>query len=234
MDVVKSLVTIGITSSSRILGIFAHPDDETVFTAGFLQKAVALKVNLNLIYLTSGEKSTQRNGLSATDDLGKVRQHELAHAMKIIGIQEHSFADFPDGELANQKAQLTNHLSRILLEVKPHFVITLEPQGISGHLDHITVAAVITSLYNKPIFDFSLIHATIDPTHYQPRSLYDRTQIVPVTQPNLRIKLTSDEVDRKIACFKAHQSQFRVNAAYINKWRSRNLLEYEYFRLVAE
>lgn len=62
-----------------------------------------------------------------------------------MGVKKVHFLDFLDGTLSNNLYhKLADKIEGHLKKLKPHTVITFEPLGVSGHIDHITVSMVTT------------------------------------------------------------------------------------------
>ncbi len=129
-----------------IVGIFAHPDDETFGSGGTLAKLA----KTNDVYLLCATKGEIGQNFYKKGDLQKMRMQELRNAAKVLGIKKVFFLGFTDGTLSNGlyhklAAKITTHLK----ELKPEIILTFEPQGVSGHIDHITVSMVSSYVFWK-------------------------------------------------------------------------------------
>jgi LmbE family N-acetylglucosaminyl deacetylase len=121
-------------------------------------------------------------------------------------------------------------------DFNPHFVLTLEPDGIYGHPDHVALTKVVTTIFKKTNSAFKLIYATVDSNYYQPsegsrKMAKDPDSIKPL-KPNLVLKLSLVDSYKKLKALRAHRSQFQVNYKFIKKWHSRKLIRTEMFYLV--
>ena len=86
----------------RVLGIFAHPDDETICVGGTLAKYASTGADIRVVSLTKGEAGQIRDASAATRaTLRAVRETELAAAGKELGLTETRCLDHPDGGLAH-------------------------------------------------------------------------------------------------------------------------------------
>jgi len=140
----------------RLLAIFAHPDDESLFCAGTLAKYAALGHEVYLICATRGEQGRIRHPvIEATaypkgEALGKLREKELEAACAILGIRPPIFLNYQDSgyplevALANPTGFIHQDLQQIedtlldhLIQIQPQVVIGFDPQGYYGHADHI-------------------------------------------------------------------------------------------------
>jgi LmbE family N-acetylglucosaminyl deacetylase len=130
----------------RVLGIFAHPDDETLCAGGTFAKYASAGAEVRVVSLTKGEAGQIRDASTATrSTLRAVREKELDAAGKELGLTETRCLDYPDGGLSEIDSQiLVGVASELLIEVDPDVVVTFGPDGFSGHPDHIAVGAAVT------------------------------------------------------------------------------------------
>lgn len=131
-----------------VVAVFAHPDDEAFGPAGTLAK-FSKTHDVYILCATDGEAG--KNSLSETErKLSDVRKHELLTSAKILGVKKVFFLGFEDGTLSNNLYhKLAAKIEGKLKELKPEIVITFEPHGISGHIDHITVSFVTTFIVKR-------------------------------------------------------------------------------------
>ncbi len=135
----KSLV-----GSGPIAAIFAHPDDEAFGPAGTLAQ-LSIDYETYVICATYGEA-----GEGQHSNLAEVRAEELKVSAKILGIKKVYFLGFKDGTLSNSLYhKLAEKIERILKKLKPSTIITFEPRGISGHIDHITISMVSSFVFER-------------------------------------------------------------------------------------
>lgn len=121
-----------------IFGIFAHPDDEAFGPGGTLA-LFAQKNDVYVICATSGETATG----TIDKNLGKIRREELRKSCKDLGVKKVFFLGFTDGTLCNNVYQeLAEKIEKILKAYKAQTLITFEPHGVSGHIDHIVMSMV--------------------------------------------------------------------------------------------
>jgi LmbE family N-acetylglucosaminyl deacetylase len=131
----------------RLLGIFAHPDDETLCAGGTFAKHASAGAEVRVVSLTKGGAGQIRDASAATRaTLTAVRAKELDAAGNELGLTETRCFDYPDGELAGiDSGTLVRLVSTLLVEIDPDVVITFAPDGFSGHPDHIAVGAAVTA-----------------------------------------------------------------------------------------
>jgi len=131
----------------RLLGIFAHPDDETLCAGGTFAKYASAGAEVGVISFTKGGAGQIRDASAATRaTLRAVREQELDAAGKELGITQTRCLDYPDGGLSEIDNQILIRLaSQLLSEFEPDVVITFGLDGFSGHPDHIAVGAAVTT-----------------------------------------------------------------------------------------
>lgn len=131
-----------------VVGIFAHPDDEAFGPSGTLAK-LARENDIYLICATNGDAATGKHD----PQLGEIRKEELRKSANILGIKEVFFLECKDGTLCNNiYFELADAISPILKKLTPWLVITLEPRGVSGHIDHMVVTMVTNFVCQKLSF----------------------------------------------------------------------------------
>ena len=141
-------MTFAAEQRLKLMGVLAHPDDESLGIGGALAKYAGEGVETYLVTATRGERG--RFGESGEkpppDVVGRAREAELREAAKVLGVREVNFLDYKDGDLdqvnvAEAVARIADHLRR----VKPHVVITFGPEGAYGHPDHIAISQLATA-----------------------------------------------------------------------------------------
>jgi LmbE family N-acetylglucosaminyl deacetylase len=138
-----------VNKQFTILGIFAHPDDETFGPGATLAKYAAAGNKVALITATRGQAG-QTSGQCIEKDLGLQREAELRSAAHVLGITDLTILDFFDGTLNEHQLPLMKKLIATEADrIQPDVVITHEPSGISMHLDHIAVHKAVVQLYDE-------------------------------------------------------------------------------------
>ena len=122
----------------RLLGLFAHPDDETFCAGGTLAKYVAAGAEAMVVSFTRGEAGQIRDTDVATRrTLGEVRAAEMQAACELLGVQHVECLDFGDGQLARLDPQLiTAEAVEIIRTFRPDVVLTAGEDGAYAHPDH--------------------------------------------------------------------------------------------------
>lgn len=138
-----------------LVAVFAHPDDEAFGPAGTLA-TFAKSHNVYLLCATKGEEGGKNKKIA------QIRQKELLASAKILGIKKVYFLGFKDGTLCNNLYhKLAVKIEEKLKELKPDLIITFEPRGISGHIDHMVVSMVTTYVYKRLKFIKKLLYYCI-------------------------------------------------------------------------
>lgn len=140
----------------RLLAIFAHPDDEVFACGGTLARAAAEGHDVHLVCATRGEEgeivdpAIDAASHPKGDARGKLREGELHDACRALGIHEPIFLDHHDSGfpievgLANPRAFMNQDLKAVerqlldvMQELEPDVLVTFDPHGMYGHIDHI-------------------------------------------------------------------------------------------------
>jgi N-acetyl-1-D-myo-inositol-2-amino-2-deoxy-alpha-D-glucopyranoside deacetylase len=141
-----------------LLAIFAHPDDEAFACGGTLAKYAAQGHDVFLICATRGEEGEiihpeiEAKKYPKGTARGKLREGELTEACQALGIHppiflNHADSGFPiEVGLNNPKAfmnqdifSLEKELLEHITKLNPDILITFDPHGMYGHIDHITI-----------------------------------------------------------------------------------------------
>lgn len=145
----------------RVILVHAHPDDESINNGATMAALVDAGAKVTLVTCTRGEEGEilvpELAHLAATesDGLGVHRETELADAMKALGVADHRFLggerrQYRDsgmmGTVPNKRSEnfwnapleeAATDLMQVIVEVKPHILITYDEFGGYGHPDHI-------------------------------------------------------------------------------------------------
>ena len=158
--------------SPRLLFVHAHPDDETLTTGATIAHYVARGARVQVVTCTLGEEGEvigdrwAHLAVDNADQLGGFRIGELTAALRALGVDEPIFLGgagrWRDSGMAGtparhhqrfidaEPAESVGALVAIIRELRPHVVVTYDPNGGYGHPDHIhthevTMAAVAAS-----------------------------------------------------------------------------------------
>jgi LmbE family N-acetylglucosaminyl deacetylase len=133
-----------------VLGVWAHPDDETYLMAGLMAHGVRSGARVACVTATRGEEGSWDEERWPTAELGKVRQAELMACLAVLGVEEHTWLDYHDGTCdAVDPAVGTARIQAIIDDVRPDSILTFGPDGMTGHSDHKAVCAWTTEAFNR-------------------------------------------------------------------------------------
>jgi LmbE family N-acetylglucosaminyl deacetylase len=137
--------------SMRILGVFAHPDDETFCAGGSFARYIAAGAEAMVVSATRGEAGQIRAPSVATRrTLGDVREQELLLACQRLGVQHAVCLNYGDGMLKDvDQEELIRQVADIIRAFRPDVVITFGSDGGYGHPDHIAISAATTAAYMR-------------------------------------------------------------------------------------
>jgi LmbE family N-acetylglucosaminyl deacetylase len=201
----------------RILSILAHPDDESFVVGGTAGWAATRGDSMALVTATrGGAGKTGQPPLCTQAELPAVRERELRTACAILGIADLTLLDYPDRELATAPvAEIREALVAVVRRVRPHVVITFDPNGTNLHPDHIAISR----------FTMDAVTAAADPRwfpasgapHTTPRLLWTppaapwqsaATMAAPADTPGSDVLLdVSPWASRKADALRAHRTQ---------------------------
>lgn len=131
---------------ARILGVFAHPDDEVFCAGGTLARWTALGGEAMVLSATRGEAGQIQDPFAATRaTLGAVREGELRASCARLGVRLVECLDYHDGSLSEaNENELAWEVAARIYQFEPNVVITFGPDGATGHPDHIAISAATT------------------------------------------------------------------------------------------
>jgi LmbE family N-acetylglucosaminyl deacetylase len=129
--------------------IVAHPDDEAFFMSGTIAKYTKQGHDVYLLCATKGEEGEQHTDKDVRQ-VHEIREEELQESAKILGIKQVFFLGFRDGTLSNNLYhKIADSIIKILNKLKPELIISIEPRGISGHIDHIAISMISSYVFEK-------------------------------------------------------------------------------------
>jgi N-acetyl-1-D-myo-inositol-2-amino-2-deoxy-alpha-D-glucopyranoside deacetylase len=151
----------------RLLFVHAHPDDESLTTGATIAHYAAQGATVRVVTCTLGEEGEvigdrwAQLAVDAADQLGGYRISELTAALAALGAGEPTFlggagrwrdSGMP-GTPARHRQRFVDAdidgpvgaLVEIIRELRPHVVVTYDPNGGYGHPDHIRAHEVTTA-----------------------------------------------------------------------------------------
>jgi LmbE family N-acetylglucosaminyl deacetylase len=205
-----------------ILGVWAHPDDETYLSAGLMAAAVAAGQRVVLVHATRGESGTS-DPMQSGRSFAALRERELAAARAVLGVTEQRFLGYEDGRCSEiPLGEGTRAVAGIIAAVKPDTIVTFGPDGITGHPDHLMVSAWTTAAWLASDRTATLLYATTTDTFADEfAAFHEALEIfppgLPVRTPRgalaMHLELPPELLARKRAALAAHASQTTELAA---------------------
>jgi LmbE family N-acetylglucosaminyl deacetylase len=124
-----------------ILGVWAHPDDETYLSAGLMARAVHGGSRVVCVTATRGEGGSMDEERWPPETMGRVRTAELERSLEILGVTEHHWLDLPDIDMqTGLPHEGYARVRDLVAEVRPDTVLTFGPEGMTGHEAHKSVS----------------------------------------------------------------------------------------------
>jgi LmbE family N-acetylglucosaminyl deacetylase len=212
-----------------ILAVFAHPDDERVI-GPLLSKLAREGRETHLVIATDGSKGVRDfANIPAGPELAAARTKEATCAANRLGVRQLHLLGLPDGGLASFDvlSKLRTALTAIIDSLKPDAIITLGPEGGTGHPDHRLVGNVTTQIVQSDAryANLDLLYASL-PT--------ERLRTAPPANPTVNgmaealLTVRVPFEDRDLAAgreeFACHRSQYApaemdaVNAYLRHAW----------------
>ena len=126
----------------RLLGIFAHPDDESFAVAGVARMYADKGAEIALVTATRGDAGRAGEPpLCGRSELPARREAELREAAQILGIGHVTVLDYLDKHLAEAPhAKIRRELVEAIRRHRPHVVMTFDPDGVNRHPDHVAIS----------------------------------------------------------------------------------------------
>ena len=145
---VTGTAAASVAGLGTILGIWAHPDDEAYLSGGLMAMARDAGSRVVCLTATRGELGTPDPETWPPQRLAAERTGELARCLEILGVSEHSWLGYRDGECpAVPLRDAVDRLCDLIARIGPDTVLTFGPDGITGHPDHRVVSAWATAAF---------------------------------------------------------------------------------------
>lgn len=210
-----------VVKLGTILSVWAHPDDESWSAAGIMMAARANGQRVVCVTATKGEQGVQDEERWPQAELAHIREKEMEDSLKVLGISEHHWLNYHDGECAHiPLTSAVTKLDEIIKEVQPDSILTFGPDGMTGHDDHKAVSRWVDQAVSK-------LSSASQPTVYQvavPAEWYeelgkdwdeeydiffniDHPQVIPKAQIDLYYELPEELITQKLESLRVQPSQ---------------------------
>lgn len=141
---------------ATIVFFHAHPDDESINTAGTMARAAAEGHRVVLVVATAGEEGEVEDGfLDEGERLGDRRRSETEQSAEVLGVARTVFLGYRDSGMMGTEAndhpasfhqapvdEAAARLAALLDEESADVLVTYDRNGGYGHPDHIKVHRV--------------------------------------------------------------------------------------------
>ncbi len=224
----------------RVLGIWAHPDDEAYCSAGFMAQVTDAGGRVTVVTATDGEAGFAESDPRSSAERAFLRRRELQDAMATAGVTDLRFMGWPDGGVAHiPDAVAVNRFAAIILEVRPDVIVTFGPDGVTGHSDHVAVSRFVSAAWrlagiSQLLYAANTLEWLDDFRHlHEPLGVWMTREPDPTPNSDLFLNLVlSDvEVDRKRLVLAGHSSQTTGISEAMGEVTYRSWVRQEAFRL---
>ena len=222
----------------------AHPDDESIATAGVMATAAADGHRVVLVVATLGEEGEVAEGfLSPGESLAERREAETRASAQILGASRVEFLGYRDSGMVGTPAndhpdafcqadldEAAERLASILRDEAADVVTIYDENGVYGHPDHVQVHRVGVRAADRAGTP-RVLESTMNRDHF--RSLRDQAREagadlgavdapdvdemqlgVPGDRITTRVDVSA-HVDRKRASMRAHASQITETSFFL-------------------
>jgi LmbE family N-acetylglucosaminyl deacetylase len=153
-----------VPSIGTLLGVWAHPDDEAYLAAGLMAQVRRAHGRVTVVTATRGEHGTGDPETWPPERLGPQRERELRRSLEIVGVGDHRWLPYRDGELGSIPLGIgAATIVPIIEEVQPDVLVTFGPDGMTGHGDHRAISAWTTEAWRRSGCRGELWYATLTP-----------------------------------------------------------------------
>jgi N-acetyl-1-D-myo-inositol-2-amino-2-deoxy-alpha-D-glucopyranoside deacetylase len=243
----------------RLLFVHAHPDDESITNGATIAHYVSRGAQVRVVTCTLGEEGEvigdqwAQLAVDHADQLGGYRIGELTAALHALGLDGPVYLGGPgrwrDSGMVGTQARHRQRFSEadqreavgalvaIIRELRPHVVVTYDPNGGYGHPDHIQTHVVTTAAvaaagssgdypgqpWSVPKFYWTVIARSAFTAGWEalgPADLHDEWIIPPPDGDFGELGCPDDDIDAviddpdalpaKIAALRAHATQLTV------------------------
>ena len=203
--------TLKITPRDRLLVIAPHPDDESLATAGLIQRAVRVEAEVRVLFISDGDNNPWpqrflerrwRIGAAERQRWGARRRAEALAALRLLGVPESRvrFLGWPDqgttGALLRAEQASIATLAREFTTFRP--TVIASPSLHDVHPDHNALAVQLLLALAESTDRPTLLHYLIHAPTEAPRA-------------QVSLHLTDAECAVKRAAIQCHHTQMALS-----------------------
>ncbi len=186
----------------RVLCVVAHPDDMEYGSSAAVAEWTARGVLVSYLLLTSGEAGIRDRDPA---EVGPLRADEQRRACQVVGVEDLTILDLPDG-LLQPDLGTRKHIARQIRRVRPDVVVCttweLEVGWGLNHVDHraagLATVDAIRDADNPWVFRDLVTQEGLE-------AWATKWLLVTGAEPTHAIPLTADSVEKGIASLEAHK-----------------------------
>lgn len=206
-----------VKSLGTILSVWAHPDDESFSCAGLMAAAVANGQEVACVTATKGELGVQDENRWPAVHLAEIRAKEMSSALQVLGITDHHWLGYHDGQCHKvDKQEAVNKIKELIRRYQPQTILTFGPDGITGHTDHQTVSHWVDSAVQGT--DIIVFHTIEEESRYRDYmveadkkfNIYfniDKPPTLPAKKCDISFKLDKEQLAKKCQSLRCMPSQ---------------------------
>jgi LmbE family N-acetylglucosaminyl deacetylase len=198
------------SENTTLLGVWAHPDDETYLSAAFMHRVRTAGGRVVVATATLGDAGIDS---LPPDRAASVRHRELRAALAAVDVFDLRIFGYRDGHCQDvEHEEGVARVEALIREVEPDVIVTFGPDGVTGHPDHLAVSRWTMEAWQRVGHGELLLATMTDAFLVEHESLHGRLglsmlQSVPERDLAMRVTPTRSERSRKRDALDAHVSQ---------------------------
>ena len=206
-----------------VLGLFAHPDDESLLAGGTLAACAAAGQRVGVVSLTRGEAGPIAVPELSRDELGAARERELAAACRTLGAAWSCCLGLPDGELQwADRTEAMDLVAQLIEQASPRLLLTFSADGLYWHPDHVATHDIVhAAAGDAPVLELTWPQGLVSElvAELRRRGLPDDLWGLPpeafgTPADELAIELDVGRfLDTKLRALRAHRTQLQAGLA---------------------
>jgi LmbE family N-acetylglucosaminyl deacetylase len=197
-----------------VLGVWAHPDDESFLAGGLLAEVTRRGGRVVTVTATAGEHGIGTTADESPSAVAARRVAELDAALEVLGGEAAIHLGYADGGCDQVSDHLAVQLMGQLIDrIEPDVIVTFGPDGVTGHPDHQAVGRWIGRAVAERGDDVPVVSTTAASAWHDEG--IDRLHSIEAFWPGfpeqrqdgLVVSLDDELVERKLAAIACHASQ---------------------------
>lgn len=228
-----------------VLGVWAHPDDETYLSAGLMAGAVASGSRVYCVTATRGEGGSFDEERWPSATMGAIREQELLRSFAVLGVTEHEFLGLSDIDMDTPLPESgANRVRELVAEIRPQTVLTFGPDGMTGHVAHMSVSRWATEAFRASAEPGAKLYYAVYTQDWADEFVpelnkYDvfrpgTPPVVPAEDLAIAFELSEELLNLKMKAIREHVSQVEPMNDLFGDGFLRRMMHEESFRLAEE